>query len=53
MSDSTLSDIDFRIKMACVWTTLKIFQIVANLTGLIQVDGDELLTGDLTGMILM
>ena len=53
MSDSTLSDIDFRIEMAWVWTTLKNSKIVANLTGLIQVDGDELLTGDLTGMILM
>ena len=53
MSDSTLSDIDFRIKMTWIWTTLKVLKIVANLTGLIQVDGDELLTGDLTGMILM
>ena len=53
MSDSTLSDIDFRVKLAWSWTTLKNFKIVANLTSLIQVDGDELLTGDLTGMILM
>ena len=29
------------------------FIIVANLTGIIQVDGDELLTSDWTGMILM
>ena len=32
---------------------VKNLKIVANLTWIIQVDGDELLTGDLTGMILM
>ena len=35
------------------WVKIKKIKIVANLTGIIQVDGDELLTGDLTGMILM
>ena len=35
MSDPHLSDIDFKDKMALVWTTLKIYIYVSNLERLV------------------